>query len=85
MIKIKSDKIIVGETLFDGYMDVLNGKIAEISKVDKPCKESYDYMGKYVSAGFIDMQCRRGLLGFSQGSKGLFAAFKGASCRCTYP
>ena len=55
MIKIKSDKIIVGETLFDGYMYVLNGKIAEISKVDKPCKESYDYTGKYVSAGFIDM------------------------------
>ena len=32
MIKIKSDKIIVGETLFDGYMYVLNGKIAEISR-----------------------------------------------------
>lgn len=55
MMKIKSDKIIVGETLFDGYMYALNGKIAEISKVNKPCKESYDFTGKYVSAGFIDM------------------------------
>ena len=55
MIKIKSDKIIVGETLFDGYMYALNGKIAEITKEDKPCNESYDYTGKYVSAGFIDM------------------------------
>ena len=55
MIKIKSDKIIVGETLFDGYMYALNGKITEISKADKPCEESYDFTGKYVSAGFIDM------------------------------
>ena len=35
MIKIKSDKIIVGETLFDGYMYALNGKITEISKAGK--------------------------------------------------
>ena len=55
MIKIKSDKIIVGETLFDGYIYALNGKIIEISKTDKPCEESYDFTGKYVSAGFIDM------------------------------
>ncbi|MBR4942611.1 MAG: N-acetylglucosamine-6-phosphate deacetylase [Clostridia bacterium] len=55
MIKIKSDKIIIGETLFDGYMYVLNGKIAEITQEDKPADESYDFTGKYVSAGFIDM------------------------------
>lgn len=55
MTKIKSDKIIIGETLFDGYMYALNGKITEISKADKPCMESYDFTGKYVSAGFIDM------------------------------
>ena len=55
MIKIKSDKIIIGETLFDGYMYALNGKITEISTEDKPCAESYDFTGKYVSAGFIDM------------------------------
>ena len=55
MIKIKSDKIVIGESLFDGYVYVENGKITEISKEDKPCEESYDYTGKYVSAGFIDM------------------------------
>ena len=55
MIKIKSDKIIVGEKLFDGYMYALNGKIAEITQEDKPADESYDFTGKYVSAGFIDM------------------------------
>ena len=55
MIKIKSDKIIVGDSLFDGYVYALNGKITEITKKDKPCAKSYDYTGKYVSAGFIDM------------------------------
>ena len=58
MIKIKSDKIIVGETLFDGCMYALNGKITEISKEDKPCENSYDFTGKYVSAGFIDIHTR---------------------------
>lgn len=55
MIKIKSDKIIIGETLFDGYVYAMNGKITEISTQDKPAEKCYDYTGKYVSAGFIDM------------------------------
>ena len=55
MIKIKSDKIIVGEELFDGYVYAENGKIIEVSTVDKPADESYDFTGKFVSAGFIDM------------------------------
>lgn len=55
MIKIKSDKIIIGESLFDGYVYALNGEIVEISKEDKPCENSYDYTGKYVSPGFIDI------------------------------
>lgn len=55
MIKIKSDKIIVGDMLFNGYVYALNGKIVEISKQDKQAEISYDFTGKYVSAGFIDM------------------------------
>ena len=55
MIRIKSDKIIVGESLFDGYVYVENGKIVAISKEDKPVEKEYDFTGKYVSAGFIDM------------------------------
>jgi N-acetylglucosamine-6-phosphate deacetylase len=55
MIKIKSDKIIVGESLFDGYIYIENGVICEVSKADKSTDESYDFTGKYVSAGFIDM------------------------------
>lgn len=55
MIKIKSDKIIVGETLYDGYLYVENGKITEVSQTERPTEISYDYTGKYVSAGFIDL------------------------------
>ena len=54
MIKIKSDKIIVGESLFSGYVYVKNGKIVQVSKINEEC-ETYDFTGKYVSAGFIDM------------------------------
>lgn len=55
MIKIKSNKIIVGERLFDGYVYALNGKITEITTENKPSETSYDFTGKYVSAGFIDI------------------------------
>ena len=55
MIKIKSDKIILGEKLFDGTVYVTNGKIVEISQEDKPAEITYDFTGKYVGAGFIDM------------------------------
>ncbi len=55
MIKIKSDKIIVDDRLFDGYLYATNGEIIEISTKDIPTDESYDFTGKYVSAGFIDM------------------------------
>lgn len=55
MIKIKSDKIITEKGLFDGYVYALNGKITEISAENKPAESCYDFTGKYVSAGFIDM------------------------------
>ena len=55
MICIKSDKIITENGLFDGYMYALNGKIVEITTTQKTAEQTYDYTGKYVSAGFIDM------------------------------
>ncbi len=55
MIKIKSDKIIICESLFNGYVYIENDKIVEVSKENKPSQEEYDYTGKYVSAGFIEM------------------------------
>ncbi len=55
MIKIKSDKLIVGESLFDGFLYIKDGKIAEISQRDLPSEEVCDYTGSYVSPGFIDL------------------------------
>ena len=55
MVQIKSDKIIVGESLFDGYLYIEDGKIVEISKQDLPCEATYDFTGNYVSPGFIDL------------------------------
>ncbi|MBE5733856.1 MAG: N-acetylglucosamine-6-phosphate deacetylase [Clostridiales bacterium] len=55
MLKIKSDKIIVNQTLFDGYVYVENGKIKKVSEQDFEAENVYDFTGKYLSAGFIDM------------------------------
>ena len=55
MIRIKSDKIILGESLFDGYLYVDDGKIVDVTKDEAPSDDFYDFTGKYVSAGFIDI------------------------------
>ena len=55
MIQIKSNKIIVGEELFDGYVYLEDGKIVNVTAENIPCEEAYDYTGYFVSPGFIDM------------------------------
>lgn len=55
MIGIKSDKIIVGEELFDGYVYLDSGKIAKLDTQELPCEKLYDCTGSYVAPGFIDM------------------------------
>lgn len=55
MIRIKSDKLIVSGEIHNGYLYIENGKIIEISDIEKSACECYDYTGKYVSAGFIDI------------------------------
>ena len=55
MLKIKSDKIIIGNELFDGYVYVKDGKIVDVTSEDKNGYELVDYTGSYVSAGFIDI------------------------------
>lgn len=54
MIQIKSNQIILGESLFDGYLYIENGKVVEVTAKNRPCEECYDYTGYYVSPGFID-------------------------------
>ncbi len=55
MLKIKSDKIIIGNSLYNGNIYVENGKIVDVTDKELDCSECVDYTGKYVSAGFIDM------------------------------
>lgn len=55
MIKIKSDKIVAGERLFDGFIYIENGKIKGVTQKSCEAEKSYDFTGKYVSAGLIDL------------------------------
>ena len=60
MLRIKSDKIIVGNELFDGYVYFENGKIEAITNKELPFDKEYDKTGFYVSAGFIDIHTHGG-------------------------
>ena len=60
MIRIKSDKIVLTDGLFDGYVYVNDGKIVEVSKDEKAADEVYDFTGKYVAPGFIEIHCHGG-------------------------
>lgn len=60
MLRIKSDKIIVGETLFDGYVYVNGGIITDVTGEKREADECYDFTGRYVSPGFIDTHTHGG-------------------------
>lgn len=55
MIGIRSDKIIRRDGLLDGYVYVENGKIVAVTDRALPCDVQYDYTGKCLSPGFIDL------------------------------
>ncbi len=55
MISIKSEKIITPSGLFDGYVLIKDGKIFDLSKTFVSCDINYDFSGKYLSSGFIDI------------------------------
>ncbi len=55
MISIKSDKIILPGGLFDGYVCIENGKIVAVTEQLRGLAVAYDFTGKYVSPGFIDL------------------------------
>ena len=55
MIEIKSDKIITPEGLRSGYLYLDNELIDGFSEKRRAADKSYDFTGKYVSAGFIDL------------------------------
>lgn len=58
MIEIRSDKIITPNGLKSGCLYIDNGLIDgffEKQRTDIACEERYDFTGKYVSPGFIDL------------------------------
>ncbi len=60
MIRIKSDKIIVGENLFSGYVYIDNGVIFDVTDKEMPFETEYDYTGNFVSPGFIETHTHGG-------------------------
>lgn len=60
MKRIKSDKIILADRLFDGYVYFDGSTITDVTKNELPFSEEYDLRGYYVSAGFIDIHTHGG-------------------------
>ncbi|MBE6593345.1 MAG: N-acetylglucosamine-6-phosphate deacetylase [Ruminococcaceae bacterium] len=60
MKRIRSDKIILGDRLFDGYVYFENGRIIEVSSNDYPVSDTFDMRDLYVSAGFVDIHTHGG-------------------------
>jgi len=60
MERIRSNQIICGDSLFDGYVYFEGERILEVSTEDHPVNAEYDLCGYYVSAGFIDMHTHGG-------------------------
>jgi len=60
MKRIKSDKIILSDGIFDGYLYFDGDQITDISVRALPVEEEYDMTGLYVSAGFIDIHTHGG-------------------------
>lgn len=58
--RIKSDKIVVGDSLFDGYLYIDGDKIMDVCAEEKVADKCFDLTGKYVSAGFIEMHSHGG-------------------------
>ena len=58
--RIKSDKIILSDRLFSGYVYFENGRISAVTEKDLPFDIEYDKTDLYVSAGFIDMHTHGG-------------------------
>ena len=55
IIKIKSDRIITPEGLVSGNLKIEDNQIKGISALDFAADMVYDFTGRYVSPGFIDL------------------------------
>ena len=60
MKRIKSDRIILPDGLFSGYIYFKNDRITDVSASNCPVSQEYDATGYYVSPGFIDIHTHGG-------------------------
>lgn len=60
MKRIKSDKIILKDNIFSGYVYFDGDKIFDVTDAEFPYDTEYDFTGKYVSPGFIDIHTHGG-------------------------
>ena len=60
MIRIKSDRILLQDGIFDGYVYLDGTRIADVSTEKRPAEREIDAVGLYVSPGFIDMHTHGG-------------------------
>lgn len=54
-VRIKSDRIITPRGLVSGYVYIEDGLISEVSENELKFDTGYDFTGKYVAPGFIDL------------------------------
>ena len=60
MKRIRSDRIILEDRIFNGYVYFENNKIARVTEEELPFSAEYDMRGYYVSPGFIDIHTHGG-------------------------
>ncbi len=60
MKRIKSDRIILPDGIFDGYVYMEGQRIVEVTAAEYPADEEFDMTGYSVSAGFIDIHTHGG-------------------------
>ncbi len=60
MKRIKSDKIILENNFFSGYVYFDDNGITDVTEKEYPVSKEYDMTGYYVSPGFIDIHTHGG-------------------------
>ncbi len=60
MKRIKSDKIILKDKIISGYVYFKDSTIFDVTDKELDFDTEYDFTGKYVSAGFIDIHTHGG-------------------------
>ncbi len=58
--RIKSDRIITPEDFFSGNVYFDETKILQVTAEELPCDKFFDFSGKIVSPGLIDMHVHGG-------------------------